>query len=402
MVDGIQIQRIATQGELDAAAATWDSVQQACPEKHVLLDHRWVSAWWRHFCDGKEAHMLMLRRGADVVGIVPLVLSRGYEVFPTRDSYVQIAEDFQYVKTPWFGRWVPIRRLTFPLSIASSNMRSHFLLAEDEPDCYRAIMNYVASIDDAWDLLILEGLPRTSGQMDRIYSATKNSTLSAVRKDWDRRFGFTPLPDTMQAYLSSQSRHFRKRLKHACNQAERHAAELGKLELRQYRGPDIDAGMDILFAIEGRSWKTKRDRDRRLYISLDDRIRTFHREVARAFAARDEAQVLVMAVADQPIVALHTLEGESRAAAILIYFDDACADRFTAAPLFRHFIEQSIERDLTEIDFNGTTANVRKWAQDARVCERFMSFNQHVYSRMLGGADRAAHALSRRLRRAKS
>jgi len=110
----------------------WDDVQDACVHKHVFLDHRFITAWWRHAGRGKAMHTLVLRRGGVVEGIMPLALSRGWEAFPTREKNVRIAEDFQHLPSMRWRRVVPMRRLSFPLSLPSSNIRAHFLLRRAE------------------------------------------------------------------------------------------------------------------------------------------------------------------------------------------------------------------------------------------------------------------------------
>ena len=93
----IQIEVIDCLDDLSRIEDEWNAVQDACDHKHVFLDHRFISAWWRHLGRGKSMHTLVLRRGSAVEGIVPLALSRGWEAFPTTEKNIRIAEDFQHL-----------------------------------------------------------------------------------------------------------------------------------------------------------------------------------------------------------------------------------------------------------------------------------------------------------------
>ena len=58
----IEVERVDSADRLEQLRPEWDRIQDLCPWKHVLLDFRWVSAWWRSFGAGKELHVLALRQ----------------------------------------------------------------------------------------------------------------------------------------------------------------------------------------------------------------------------------------------------------------------------------------------------------------------------------------------------
>jgi len=395
--DAAQLQRIDGAAALDAIEPVWCDLHRGTRDQHVMLDFRWVRAWWEHFGDGKELHVLLIRDGRGApLAIAPLVVSRGWEAFPSRETLVQMAEDFRYIRRERYRRLIPIRRLTFPLNLASSNLRAHFLGQGHLASVPAVICRYARAIARRWDLFVLEGLPAESGQRSAFAAAATSCGLSVSSRHYERRLGYIPLPATMEDYLQLQSRRFRKNLNHACNQAERRA---GPLSLERYRGDQIDRGMATLFELERRSWKTRPDHGRRLDIQLDERMRCFHLSVARDFARTDEAEVLVLRAAGEPVVGLYVLESNRRAVTVLTYMDEASRDTVTAAPLFRALIKGLIKRSLEELDFNGSTQNVQKWATQQRVCQRLIIHHHGPYSSLLrgvaAGAGRLAHLVRR-------
>lgn len=385
MTAGLAVQRLTSLAELEAAAAPWEAVHAACPARHVLLDHRWVCAWWRAFGGGRGLNCLLLRRDKEVVGVVPLILSRGWEVFPFRDPYVQIAEDYRHLPASRWRRWVWVRRLSFPLNIPSGNIRGHLLLAagEDESEAAEALLRDCALIRRRWDLLALDGLPAAGGQEEAARQAAPGVGLHMAREAMERTMMRSPLPPTLDAFLQRRSGHFRKRLKQECNRLARDAEPFGGLHLRAYRGTEIGAGMDALFALEAGSWKVANTKRRRLHLRLDERTRRFHREVAHAFAATDQAQVLTLRIGERPVAALYSLERDGTTACVLTYMAADSPIKFSVAPLWRGFVEGAIGRGLREIDFNGRTRNVIKWAEEAVVYRRCLLFHGGPYSRFL-------------------
>jgi hypothetical protein len=163
------------------------------------------------------------------------------------------------------------------------------------------------------------------------------------------------------------------------------------LRLREFRGSEILLGIETLLALEKRSWKAMDARPRTYYIGPDAQLETFHKEVATAFAATDGATVLIMNVGDRSVAGIFCVERDGMLTAIITFRDMEFSRQLTAAPLFRRLVEISIERGLKEIDFNGNTVNIEKWADGARVSSRLFFYNRQPYSRFLRALSRTAH-----------
>ena len=199
-VPGIDIEVIECLDDLLNIAADWNVAQDLCEDKHVFLDHRFITAWWRHVGQGKAMQTLVLRRGDEVQGIVPLAISRGWEAFPTREKFVRIAEDFQYLPSMRWRRFVPIRRLTFPLSFPSSNIRSHLILPRAGPEHASAVLAYCHKIRDRWDLLCLDGIPRDSDQEKLLCEAAPYHGLRRGLSRYSRTLLHASLPTSLEEY----------------------------------------------------------------------------------------------------------------------------------------------------------------------------------------------------------
>lgn len=391
--DEVEVQRIASLPQLVAFGNEWDKVQRRCADKYVLLDHRWVCTWLKHFGTNKQLHVLVLRVRGDVIGIVPLIISAGLELFPSRSHHVYTTDDYKYTRVPRFVRLVPVRRLSFPLSVPVGNRRSHFLFVEQDPRFYQVTVRYMEAIAREWDLLVVEGLPKGSQQEALLLSSVCQSGLRDDGRRFDRATLYANLPDSIDAFLAAKSGDFRRRLKAACRKVEE---RFGNLQLREFRGSNIEEGMNRMFALEGRSWKATDTNRRKFRIRPDAQIHAFHREVSQAFAATDGALVVTMDVGDRPVAGLYCLERDNVMMPITTFMDDEFADRLTTMPMFRRLVEISIDRGIREIDFNGRTVNLAKWADGTRESSRFFFYNRRPYSRFLRGLSRVMHLGRRR------
>ena len=391
----LTVEKIDSLEGVEALRGDWDRLQDCCPTKHVLLDHRWVTAWLKWFGEGKEIHFLLLRRSGRLVGIAPLILTRGWEAFPARDSRLQIAEDYAHLRVPRWRRFVPIRRVSFPLNIPSQNGRMHWLLAEDSSELYQAVLRYWAERASQWDMLVLEGLPVDSAQPGRIREVAGRSSLRVLPHGKVTTLYFADLKGSMEAFLKTRTGHFRKNLKTDLRSNER----AGRIEVDEHRGSGVEAGLDIMFDVERRTWKARRTPANPVFLPLDDRIRGFFRDAARAFTGTDDAQVLVMKLNGDPVGGIFSLSREKVVLGMLIYLDDALRGVVTSAHLWQAFFERSIERGMVRLDSNANTINAQKWANGSASFRRLYLFHSGTYSRILGGAKAGATWLSRSLRR---
>lgn len=396
---GVEVQILDRLDDLPRLEAAWREVQDACEHKHVCLDQRFIAAWWRHAGHGKSMHTLALRRGNAVVGIVPLALSRGWEAFPTSEKNVRIADDFQYLPSLRWRRVVPIRRLSFPLSFPSTNLRAHFLLRQADTSQIEAVLDYCRSIRDRWDVLAFDGIPSGSTQEAMLCDAAGDFGLRRGKSRRERTLLRATLPDSMDAFLSERSRNFRSSYRRALRQSIERTSGLGQFQIREFRRDSIDQGMERLLALERRSWKAASTRKRTLHVTLNDSYRRFHRDVARAFAASDQAQVLVTEIGGHSINALYSLEREGVVACVLSFQAEDTAQQVSLAPLWGTFFEGAIARGSRVVHFNGNSDHLARMANGQDTFSRVVFYHQGIYSSFLRRMADTAHAVARVARR---
>jgi hypothetical protein len=262
-----------------------------------------------------------------------------------------------------------------------------------------AVLSYCHQIRDRWDILALDGIPQGSEQERLLCALAPGFGLRQGRSRHSRSFLSTPLPDSMTEFLAQRSHNFRRGLRRAQRQGIERTADLGELSVREYRGDAVEAGMTHLLNLERQSWKTSKTRRRLHHLTLDDESSRFHRSVATAFAASDEAQVLVTEIGARPANALYSLERQGIITCVLTYQAEELAQRVSVAPLWGRFFEIAIERGLRLVDFNGDNSYLARYAKDRRRFGRLVFYSDRFFSSLLrvtaDGANRLTNALGR-------
>lgn len=389
----LHVSSFDTLAALDAASSEWDWVQDRDPFRHVLLDHRWVRAWWSVFGEGKRLHGLVIRRDGNPIGISPMVFSQGREAWPSRDSQLQIAEDYKNLIVPAWRRVVPIRRVTFPLNVPSHNARSHALIAEDPAGVCGSILDYWKHRQQDWDVMMLDGLPASSGQRELFQAAARARGLLTLPHGRSREMYSADLTGGMEAYLARRGSHFRKRHKAQMRSCER----AGRLEITPFRGPDIGRGLEAMFQIERQTWKARPEAGAPVKMPIDERLRHFFTDVALSFAASNEAVIHVMSLNGSPAAALFALSRRSTILSLVVYLRDDLRDTLNAAPLWDALIRDAVAHNITELDIHGVTAYARKWATRVETYQRLYIFSPHLKGRALWASKALMTALSRQI-----
>lgn len=397
MSTSISVKRIGNLDELEAIGPIWKELQDGCAHQHVLMDHRWVTAWWRHFGQGKAQHTLLLSRGHTPAGIVPLAITRGVEAYPLREPYIMGPDDYRHLPGLRWRRIAPLRRLTFPLNLISGNIRGQALFPHPEQGLYSALARYAADISGSWDVATLPGMRSWEHENAALASAAIGAGLSPGARDTNRPMLYIDLPSSFSEFMEARSAHFRRHMRQECNKIERTFAALGPMTLTCFRSKDIAAGMRRMFSLETKSWKVSDDKERRLHLALDETARRFFQDVSERFAHDDNAQVIILSFGDTDGAAWFTLERGGVSSCVLTYRNEQLGAPVGIAPVLQELISRSISAGLQRIDVNGYTRHYLKWAKEQHDYSCQAIFNVHPYSRLLHFIDDGAVAVGKRL-----
>jgi len=60
--------------QFESLSATWNSLLSKCQDDNsIFLTYEWLWTWWKHFGEGKKLNILVIEKGDQIIGIVPLM-----------------------------------------------------------------------------------------------------------------------------------------------------------------------------------------------------------------------------------------------------------------------------------------------------------------------------------------
>lgn len=234
----LSLEQSSTDAEISVEAVTeydafldlapdWNRLVEEAEIDHPFLRHEWFRAWWDSFGTGKQLHILVVRRGAETIGIAPLMLS------PARI----------------YG--LKMRRLQ---SIHNDHSPRFDLIVGGLPeDVYGAIWNYLSRRRKFWDVLqvsqiltcsptfaALSGLARAEGLLVGIWPSDHSPYID-LAPGWN-------------AYQARLSSHHKGKIRRRLRQLEL----LGRVELEIVAtNENMDAALADGFRLEAAGWKSE-------------------------------------------------------------------------------------------------------------------------------------------------
>src|SRR4051812_35470654 len=321
----IQIARHA--GPLAALQADWAQLIDANHPGAVFRSYPWISSWWNEFSSAGEAHVLVARRGADVVGILPLYAERT----TLGGRRLRLMGD-GIVGSDWLG---PVTR-----DPAVARAFADALMAEGVDELQ---LDDLSDDDALIDALRQRTLPPAACEIEPRYRCPFIRTEGAF-EDYLRT-----LPDG-----TGQQYHRRRKW-------------LEKREgyrFEELRTPDdVVRGMEILWNLHRERWALEGGSD-----AIDGpQTERFHLAAARALAEAGIARVWLLHVEGAPRAALYGWRIGNRLAYYQAGHEVAWRPRSVGTVLLGQIIKGCFDEGLTEFDFlRGEEPYKLKWATGFR------------------------------------
>jgi CelD/BcsL family acetyltransferase involved in cellulose biosynthesis len=75
--EALRVEVVTDPHEFVALRTRWNALLRESRSDCIFLTWEWLSAWWTHLSGDRLLHILLAWDGDDLVGIAPLVRSRG-------------------------------------------------------------------------------------------------------------------------------------------------------------------------------------------------------------------------------------------------------------------------------------------------------------------------------------
>ncbi|MFQ5754441.1 MAG: GNAT family N-acetyltransferase, partial [bacterium] len=135
----LKINEITSFDEFIKLQVEWNELLSQCENDSVFLSHEWFKVWWKHFGENKQLFILLVREEETLVGIAPLM---------------RVTEKIGNI------RLFPSRQIRFIENCEAPHV--DFIIKKNRLDVLQFIFNYLESVRNQWDIIILENVPNNS------------------------------------------------------------------------------------------------------------------------------------------------------------------------------------------------------------------------------------------------
>jgi CelD/BcsL family acetyltransferase involved in cellulose biosynthesis len=274
----ISVETVSDYDSFLALAPDWDRLVEAAGIDHPFLAHGWFRAWWDAFGAGKELHILVVRKGAEAIGIAPLMLA------PARI----------------YG--LKMRRLQ---SIHNDHSpRFDFIVGNSAKDVYNAIWSYLAKRRRLWDVLQVSQLETVSPTFDHLRRMALADGFPVGTWPSDRS-PYVDLSQGWDAYLTRLSTQHKKKIRQHIRQLE----HLGRVELEiVVAAENLETALEDGFRLEAAGWKSETGTAIRCRPELVE----FYSRLALAAARAGTLRLIFLTVGGARIAFAYALEYKNK------------------------------------------------------------------------------------------
>ena len=242
--------------QFESMSATWDSLLAECQDDNsIFLTYEWLWTWWRHFGEEKKLNILLIEKGGQAIGIVPLMKVK-YKIGLIKFHLLETigSTNCNYV-------W-----LTRPENRQEAIMAVLAYLKEELTKNKLALRLTVVPEDNKFRDLLQANSPASCQEL----VIQERTTTSAP---------YIKLPATWDEYFRSLSPKRRKILRRASRSLEK----FHDVEFRQFTADSIEEGLNSFFDLHQRRWQSVNIRG----MFSTSRMQEFYRDIASKFLFRN-------------------------------------------------------------------------------------------------------------------
>ncbi|MGV3614536.1 MAG: GNAT family N-acetyltransferase [Fimbriimonas sp.] len=296
----------------EALRAPWEALVRESASATPFQTFAWQSTWWRHYGGLREARFFTVHEGDDLVGLMPLVRTRG----------------------PW--------RTVRPMGVGPSDYLHPLTRPEHEERVSKLLIDTLQVSRDV-DLIDLHQVRETRG-LAAVAPGTRVVQATCLVLD---------LPDTYDAYLGMLG----KSLRYDVRKLDKSLFKEGRAKIRMATAEDVHASLDVLFDLHRKRWK-----ERHLPGAFLGKGMAFHHEWAERAVREGWLRLGVLELDGTPIGAIYAMAVGDTAYFYQAGFDPAQGAVSPGTLLVADAIRRSIEEGRRHFDFmRGDEGYKRRW-----------------------------------------
>lgn len=342
----LELQRFDEQNDFET---WWNQLLTNSLDNHPFLTYEWLTLWWKHFGKGKELKLFTIENEREVSLVVPVMYST-CKVLGSRRTKVEFAasgdSDYQsFIVT------------NFQEAARGVNQVIESIM-QDSNDADCVVFSEVP--EDSLTTKLLEGFKGEG------FGASCSTTNSCP---------YVTLPNNYEIYSQTLGSNMRRNLK----VWEKQALKDYRVEFVKYdEMGTVEEGMKIFFDLH-----QKRQVEKGNYgVFSDDDKKSFHEDVANAFAKKGWLDLFFLTFNDKPVSAIYSYEYNGKLYAYLCGFDPEYAKYRPGHLAFKNLIKYGIDKKLKEVDFlRGDEEYKSRWRAKVRNNSEFRIQKRGLKSR---------------------
>ncbi len=329
---GLRVETISSYQEFLRLEPAWDEVVNASGAQHPFLEHAWIRTWWDCFGAGSKLHIFIVKQGAEIIAIAPLILTTVRR----------------------FG--LSMRRLGFFYN--AHVPRADFIVAKRPPEAHRAIWHHLLSESNSWDLLQLCQLQEGSTTLDEM----RRLAAEARCPNGVWLSGASPyvlLNTSWREYWDGLAAKHRSNLR---NRSKRlNQTGITKMETICC-GDSLPEALQAGLRLEAAAWK----RDAGTAISCDPSVQMFYETFARRAAEKNWLRLNFLCAGAQRVAFDYSFEYRDQTFLLKLGYDPAFSAYSPSNLLLSMALENAFEQGFTKYDFLGESADWKRcWTKQS-------------------------------------
>lgn len=298
----------------------WNDAVERAAVPHPFLTHEWFRTWWECFGGGSRSlHILVVRRGGEVIAIAPLLRER-------RRVY-----------------GVPVR--TLDLMHNDQTPRADVIVAGPQAEAYQTLWDALQAQRRDWDVLQFSRVPAESPTHAALGAFAADSHLPAGTWSGDVS-PYLPLTGTWDSYLASLSSKFRSNLRNRLTRL----TKVGEPRLEVIENAEgFERARADAMRLEASGWKAQAGTS----IQSDPAVERFYTRLAERATARGWLRLLFLTAGGRRIATSYGSCYQRRLFLFKTGYDPAFAACAPFKLLTGFAIQAAYAEGLTEVDFLG-------------------------------------------------
>ena len=226
MTDRIQIRVVDRLADFERLRPAWTELVSRGRSSFVFMTWEWCYTWWQHFAGDRQLFILVVSRGDEPIGIIPLM------------RYVRPNVVHEHRRCLHFIGFRPEQRwndwMDFPTT--------------DKPAAIPAALRYLAGHQHLWDVLDLWDIPEDSETIQRLESTAQGRGLPCLSE----RGETCPFVDTTGNWEQYYQTHIARDVRNDLERQIRRLTERGNLEVHWPDSQSLPAHLELLFDFRNR------------------------------------------------------------------------------------------------------------------------------------------------------